>query len=66
MSTFWQYLDIVNSDGSIPPGWPHTLQDELFYASPIIYDIDNSGTEDIILVNSNAEIHVLHVPPCPV
>ena len=26
-----------------------------------MYDIDHSGTEDIVLVNSNAEIHVLHV-----
>ena len=58
-------MDIVSSDGHIPGGWPHTIQDEVFYASPIVYDIDRSGTEDIILVNSNAEIHVLHVPLVP-
>lgn len=58
---FWQYLDTVKADGTTKTGWPYILPDSLFYASPIIADVDNDGIEDIILVDSDALIHVLHV-----
>lgn len=42
-------------DGSSVPGWP-AFHKSLVHASPILYDIDFDGVQDILLTTYNGEI----------
>lgn len=54
-------MDIINADGLSHEGWPYSFGDYTFSGSPIIYDVDFDGFEDIINVDEDGIVRVSHV-----
>ncbi len=54
MSVFVEAL--VAADGEKVLGWPLLLTDSLMMASPLLYDIDSSGTLDVLVTTEAGEI----------
>lgn len=48
-ATFAQELEFFDYDGHRPVGWPVTLDQAIFHASPVLYDFDEDGDNDVIL-----------------
>jgi len=42
VSTFYDYIEMINSDGSKPLGWPLSLEGSSFQGGPLLYDIDGT------------------------
>ena len=61
MNGFWKYLDVVNQEGISIEGFPLSLEDNRFYSSPILFDLDKDGKVDIISVDDNGVIRVINV-----
>ncbi|XP_038075414.1 protein DEFECTIVE IN EXINE FORMATION 1-like [Patiria miniata] len=75
--------EVVGLDGDrgqnlLGSNWPASFHGSSFHASPLLYDIDSNGREDVVLFTSDGEIHFLdaqgnrmtdrtmHVPPLDV
>lgn len=58
---FWKYLDIIDKEGNSLEEWPLNLEDNRFYSSPILFDLDNDGKVDIITVDDCGVIRAVHV-----
>jgi len=67
----WVY--VIQSDGSIRPGWPQSLDfergtglspkhvvDNGFFAAPVLYDLDQQGGLEIIAAAMDEHIYVWH------
>ena len=52
---------MINQDGLSFESWPKSLEDNRFYSSPIIFDLDKNGKEDIITIDDEGIIRVLSV-----
>ena len=61
LSTFYEYVEILGYDGYKPWGWPLTFEGSSFQGSPILYDIDGDGTNDIGVVDKNANFYWIRV-----
>jgi hypothetical protein len=61
ISTFYEYIELINSDGSKPLGWPLSLEGSSFQGSPILHDIDGDGNNDICIVDKNANIFWIRI-----
>jgi len=61
LSTFYEYIEILGYDGYKPWGWPITFEGSSFQGSPILYDIDGDGTNDIGVVDKNANLYWIRV-----
>ena len=46
-NTFYQYIEMISHDGFKPWGWPVSFESSSFQGSPIIYDLDGDGYNDI-------------------
>lgn len=59
-STFVRYIEAVSgADGQERSGWPYAFSGSSFHTSPLTYDVDRDGTDDILLVSYDAELIVL-------
>ena len=52
---------MVNQEGISIEGFPLSLEDNRFYSSPILFDLDKDGKVDIISVDDNGVIRVVSV-----
>jgi len=57
LSTYYQYIELIDSDGFKPWGWPISFEDSSFQSSPILHDIDSDGNIDIGVVDKNANLY---------
>lgn len=57
LSTFYQYVEVLGFDGYKPWGFPLGFDGSSFQSSPILYDIDGDGTNDLALIDKNANIY---------
>lgn len=62
LSTYSQYIEMINDDGSKPFGWPLQFEDSSFLSTPILYDIDGDGTIDMGKQPTVA-LHYAHITP---
>lgn len=56
VNTFYQYAELVDSDGYKPWGWPLSFEDSSFQGSPMVYDVDGDGNVDMGLVDKNGNM----------
>jgi hypothetical protein len=61
LSTYYQYVEMLDHDGSKPWGWPLSFEDASFASSPILYDIDGDGTMDIGVIDKDANMYWIQV-----
>jgi hypothetical protein len=57
LNTFYQYAEVLGSDGFKPWGFPLGFDGSSFQSSPILYDIDGDGTTDVALIDKNANLY---------
>ena len=61
LSTFHHNIEIIGHDGYKPPGWPLTFEDSTFQGSPMLYDIDGDGTNDVGVVDKNGNLFWIRI-----
>ena len=61
MSTFRQHVEILGHDGYKPPGWPLSFDDSTFQGSPMLYDIDGDGTNDVGVVDKDGNLFWIRI-----
>lgn len=61
LNTFYQYVEILGYDGYKPFGWPISFEESSFHGSPMLYDIDGDGINDIGMVDSDANMYWVRV-----
>lgn len=54
-------MDIIDKEGISIEGWPLSLEDNRFYSSPILFDLNKDGNVDIITVDDCGIIRVVNV-----
>ena len=54
-------MDIISAKGISYEDWPYDMADNRFYSSPIIYDINEDGKEEIISADDNGVIRIVEV-----
>ena len=54
-------MDVIKTDGSSLEGWPYGFEDSTFSSSPILHDVDWDGLEDVVNVDRDGIIRVMHV-----
>jgi hypothetical protein len=55
-----EWVGVINGNGEFLPGWPHQLNTGLLYnayPTPLIADIDNDGTMEILVVTQSADVY---------
>jgi hypothetical protein len=61
LSTYYQYVEVLGFDGYKSWGFPIAFEDSSFQGSPMIYDIDGDGTNDIGVVDKDANLHWIRI-----
>jgi hypothetical protein len=56
VNTFYQYAEMIDSDGYKSWGWPLSFEDSSFQGSPMVYDVDGDGHIDMGLVDKNGNM----------
>lgn len=56
VNTFYQYVEVLGHDGYKPWGFPLSFEDSSFQTSPVLYDVDNDGTNDMGVVDKNGNL----------
>jgi len=56
VSTFYQTLEMLEATGFKPWGWPTTFEGSTFQGSPVLYDVDGDGIDDLGVVDKNANV----------
>ena len=54
-STFVRYAEAVDGHGHELPGWPYAFSRASFHTSPLAYDIDGDGVDEMLLLTYDAE-----------
>lgn len=57
LNTFYQYIEVIGYDGFKPWGFPLGFDGASFQTSPILYDIDGDGVNDVGVVDKNANLY---------
>mmetsp|Transcript_10831 Transcript_10831/g.20033 ORF Transcript_10831/g.20033 Transcript_10831/m.20033 type:complete len:1046 (+) Transcript_10831:90-3227(+) len=57
VNTFYQYVEVLGHDGFKPWGFPLSFEDSSFQTSPVLYDVDNDGTNDMGVVDKNGNLY---------
>ena len=57
LNTFYQYVEVVGYDGFKPWGFPLGFDGSSFQTSPILYDIDGDGVNDMGVVDKDANLY---------
>lgn len=47
LNTFYEFIETIGQDGYKPLGWPLTLEGSSFQGSPMLFDIDGDGVNDL-------------------
>ena len=56
-STFVRYAEAVDgADGHELPGWPYSFSHSTFHTSPLAYDVDADGVDELLLLSFDAEL----------
>jgi hypothetical protein len=55
-STFYQFAELLDSDGFKSWGWPLSFEDSSFQSSPVLYDVDGDGCVDMGIVDKNGNL----------
>ena len=61
LSTFHQHVEILGHDGYKPSGWPLSFEDSTFQGSPMLYDIDGDGTNDVGVVDKDGNMFWIRI-----
>ena len=61
LSTFYDAVEVLESTGHKPWGWPMMFEDSVFLSSPILYDIDADGKNDVGVIDKNANLFFLRI-----
>ena len=56
LNTFYQSMEVIGSDGYKPWGWPLSFEGSSFQGSPMLFDIDGDGANDIGAVDKNGNM----------
>ena len=56
LSTFFQTVEALGHDGYKLPGWPLQFEDSTFQGSPLLYDVDGDGKNDVGMVDKNGNL----------
>lgn len=56
VNTFYQYVEVLGHDGYKPWGFPLSFEDSSFQTSPVLYDVDNDGVNDMGVVDKNGNL----------
>lgn len=57
LSTFYQFIEVLGYDGYKPWGFPLSFEESSFQASPVLYDVDEDGENDIGVVDKNGNLY---------
>jgi hypothetical protein len=57
VNTFYQFVEVLGYDGYKPWGFPLGFDSSSFQSSPILYDIDGDGTNDLAVIDKNANLY---------
>lgn len=60
-ATASRYVEVIDGDGHKPNGWPLAFDDAKFESSPLIYDFDQDGIDDILIADFDGYIKVIKV-----
>ena len=61
-TTFYRHLEVVDHHGHRPATlWPVAFDDEKFYGSALLYDVDFDGGNEMIATDVNGRVRFLHV-----
>ena len=56
-NTFVRYAEAIGGvDGHELPGWPYAFARSAFHTSPLAYDVDGDGIDEMLLVSFDAEV----------
>eukprot|EP01029_Cantina_marsupialis_P027610 TRINITY_DN773087_c0_g1_i1.p1 TRINITY_DN773087_c0_g1~~TRINITY_DN773087_c0_g1_i1.p1 ORF type:complete len:807 (+),score=263.55 TRINITY_DN773087_c0_g1_i1:55-2475(+) len=56
VATHSKYVEIIEHDGYKPFGWPITFENSEFHTTPIPFDIDGNGYDDLVLCDNHGSI----------
>eukprot|EP00003_Mantamonas_plastica_P018580 TRINITY_DN3036_c0_g1_i8.p1 TRINITY_DN3036_c0_g1~~TRINITY_DN3036_c0_g1_i8.p1 ORF type:complete len:185 (+),score=75.89 TRINITY_DN3036_c0_g1_i8:25-555(+) len=55
--TYVRYVEVLEAaDGHRVPGWPYAFAKSSFHASPLLYDINKDGQNEVVVTTGNGEI----------
>ena len=57
LNTFYEYIEVIGHDGYKPWGFPLGFDGSSFQTSPILYDIDGDGVNDVGVVDKDANLY---------
>ncbi len=61
ISTFYDFVEVLGDDGYKPWGWPMAFEDSTFLGSPILFDIDADGKDDVGVVDKNGNLFFIRL-----
>jgi hypothetical protein len=61
VATFFNYLEMLGYDGYKPWGWPLSFEGSSFQGSPMLYDIDGDGTNDIGVIDKDGNMYWVRI-----
>ena len=61
LSTFYDYVELLGYDGFKPWGWPLSFEGSSFQGSPMLYDIDGDGKNDVGVVDKNGNMYWIRI-----
>ena len=55
-NTIVRYAEALDGHGHEVPGWPYAFTQSGFHTSPLAYDVDGDGVDEMLLLSFDAEI----------
>lgn len=56
INTYYEYAEMLNSDGTKSWGWPLSFEGSSFQSSPILYDVDGDDNIDMGIADKNGNL----------
>jgi hypothetical protein len=61
VNTLHESIELIEGDGNRPNGWPVSFGHARFFGSPLVYDVDGDGQEDVGALDYNANLFFVRV-----
>lgn len=61
LNTYYETVELLNSDGFKSFGWPISFEDSSFQSSPVLYDIDGDSNVDVGVVDKKGNLFWIRV-----